>query len=434
MIKAAAVPSQQGFGTILFAAFHTVTVGPRVSTVTSIQDAEDQGFTAAAAPAISRALTVAFSQNPRPPLIKIGRRELAYTQTLTLDVLAAQGEDFVWEVVIRGVTFSFTEGAAETPTTIATGLRAAINGGSLAITASGATVQIILTADTAGDLFAIKADPDLFDIVDTTADPGLATDLAAIENEDSDWYLLAIDSQSEAEVLAAAEWVETRVKLLAADAYESGVIDALDTGDVASQLQTLSRLRTYLSWTDGRAGDYYALGWAAFVLSSFDPGRSTWAFKPTAGVEAYLLNGTQVATLESKEVNWRGELAGVQVWQPGRVSGAEWIDVVRTDDFIAVRERELIEAQLIQRPKISYTAADFAALEGILLNFLVGLTIPAGGGGPVLAPDPIPTVSFPDPVNVPDADRGNRVLRDVVTTARRAGAVQDVEVTTILQF
>src|SRR5690606_6574690 len=105
---ATVLPSRQGFGTILLAANHDI-VGPRVRTVTRMSDAEDQGFTAAAYPAIHAALTVAFSQNPRPRRIKVGRRDLHTTQSWVLTPAAAQGTGYVWTITIDGTDVTYTE-------------------------------------------------------------------------------------------------------------------------------------------------------------------------------------------------------------------------------------------------------------------------------------------------------------------------------------
>lgn len=431
-----ATPAAPTFDQILVAGAHTVTVGQRVATTTSLQDAVDQGFTAVAAPAINRALVVAYSQNPAPEKIKVGRRDLPPTQSLNVLPTGPQGDPFDWTFTINASTISYIEQSADTVALIIDGLILSIIASGEPVTATNNVTDFDIDADNAGEIARYVFPLDVLDVVDATPDPGVATDLAAIEAEDSDWYFLVLDSQSEAEVLAAAAFTEPRIKLLASDAYESGVIDAVDTGDVASQLVTLARDRTFLAWTDGRISDYYVIGWTASVIAQFDPGRATWAYKGTRAVEQYdRLNGTEITTLESpsKEVNWFGAFGSNLdfIWQRGRVSGGpkEWIDNVRAIDFIVAGLRNELENQLLIVGKNPFTRAGISPFRTRALDFLTSLTAQPTDpqSGPVLALEPAPTVTFPDPLEIASGDRAERRLPGGVATARLAGAVHEID-------
>jgi len=424
--KSTALPTRAGFGTVLIAAYHTV-VGSVVRTFSSLALAEAAGFTAAAYPAIHRALTVAFLQNPRPPTVKIGKRTLPPTQVVAIGPRAAQGTGYVWSYVIDGVTISYTEQAADTVTLISDGLRAAVTAAALDITPSG-TTTVIHTADNAGEIHSFKADPVLYTIAETTTDPGIATDLSAIQAADEDWYGLALDSQSPLELAAAAAWCETRTKDLAGDAYTTDVIDSGSSTDIGSVLQTALRDRSWTYWTDGRISAYYALGRMAGHFAAYDPGTATWAYKATRGVENYDILTPVQDVLESKNVNYTANFGGVYVMLTGTMASGEWIDVTRTIDWTVARVREDVINLLIANPKLPYDDPSLATVQGAIRQRL------EGGVPTIFSAEPAPFVSVPAVADIDAADRTARLLPDVEFFAQIAGAIHTVQINGLLQI
>lgn len=434
---ATAIPSRDGFGTILLLAYHEIP-GPRVRTVISIDDAEEQGFTQGAYPHIWHKLSVMFSQIPRPSAIKVGRRDNAIEQALVLTPIAPQGEGAIWWVEIDGVRVEYEEESGDVVADIVTGLFTAINAASLGMTASDEVTHIELDADDPGAPHLVRVDLAVLTLVDNTANADVADDLAAVQGVDEDWYGLVLEYDAPAEVLAASAWVEPRTKLFGADVYTNTIPDPLVDTDVASVLSIAQRERTFLFWSEGRAGSSYAAGRMAGHFAEFDPGTATWAFKRIRGAEEYgpLPNPRQLA-LEAKRVNHlaRLQLAAPHVALEGRVSSGQFIDVVRTADFIAARQAEIIRALLMSRPKIPYTPAGLSTVRSALRSFLLSL-IPID----VIADDlldednPTPRVFVPEPDQISADDRAARLLPDVQTVARLAGAVHRVEIQTLLQF
>jgi hypothetical protein len=403
-------------------------VGSVVRSFASLALAEAAGFTAALYPAIHRALTVAFLQNPRPPTVKIGKRTLAPTQIITLGPRAAQGTGYVWSYEIDGVTISYTEQAADTVTLIADGLRAAVTAAALGITPSGISTTVIHTADVAGEIHSYEVDPVLFTIAETTAEPGIATDLSAIQAVDEDWYGLALDSQSPLELAAAAGWCETRTKILAGDAYCTDVIDSGSSTDVGSVLETADRERSYTYWTGGRISTYYALGRMAGHFARYDPGTATWAYKTTRGVDDYDILTPVQDVLEDKHVNYSANFGGVYVMLTGTMASGEWIDVTRTIDWTVARIREDVINLLIANPKLPYDDPSLATVQGVIRQRL------EGGVPLIFSADPAPFVSVPAVADIDAADRTARLLPDVEFFAQIAGAVHTVQVTGTLQI
>lgn len=74
-------PTQAGFGTPLLLGYFSTSIFPeRVRTYTSLQGLLDDGFTAN--DPVYRMASDLLAQNPSPPRFKVGRRGLAYTQTV----------------------------------------------------------------------------------------------------------------------------------------------------------------------------------------------------------------------------------------------------------------------------------------------------------------------------------------------------------------
>lgn len=428
--RATAIPTQQGFGTILLAAYHSLP-GALVREVGSIDELETLGFTATAYPAIHRAATVVFSQNPRPTRLKIGRRTTgSLTQTITLVPVAAQGEGFVWSFEADGRAIRYTEQALDTPALIIAGLQASADWTTptpldLTPTNVGPGTNLTVTAATAGVVHSFEVDLGLFTLDETTADPGIATDLSAFQGYDEDWYGLILDSNSPAEITAAAGWVATRIKLLGADAYLSDVPDSGSTTDICSVLATAQRERAYTFWTEGRISAYYAAGIMAYMFASWAPGRATWHLQPLSGVETYgtLLQGRQ-QTLEDKNCNHLEGFAGQFLTQNGTVATGEFIDVIRYTDYIQARARENVQGTLLRqtqlRGKVPFTDLGIPLITGPLQVFLDGEVADVALASA--------SVSAPLAADVSLADKAERLLPDVTIVAVYAGAIHRVSV------
>lgn len=422
-------PTRESFESMLLFAYHAIP-GPLVRTVSSLSDAADQGLTSVAYPDVYRALTVLFSQSPRPRQVKVGRRATAVVQSLLLTPVAPQGAGFVWWIEVDGVLIEYEEAGGDTVALIIDGLIAAVTAAAVGMATQDNITDFDLFSSVAGRVHRVEVDLDYITLQDDTPATNYATDLDAVEEFDAAWYGLAILGSSPAELAAASTWTEARTKLLVADVYESDVSDPLSTTDVAYALETAQRTRTATVWARGRVGDMYGGGYLAARLAAAEPGRATWHLKPIGGVETYgpIPESEQLA-LEAKQVNHLALISGVHRAINGVTAQGQFIDVTRTIDWLAARQREVILEILLAAPKIAYTDPDVAIIEGALRNFLLGAVAIN-----VLAADPAPTVSVPLVADLSAAVRASRHLPDVVTTARLAGAVHTVDVTTILQF
>lgn len=420
-------PSRPGFGVPLFAVQKVPAAwGPnRVREFTSLKELTDAGFLATD-PAYLMA-TKLKSQSPSPRRFKVGRRVLTVAKTVTLTIAASpapvQGD--IYAVTFSTGTVTYTAGAAPTPTTVAAALAALILAPT-GWTAVASTGTITLTA-AVGAVPLLSAWTDNILVADTTADPGLATDLIAIAAQDADWYGLVLDTSGKAEILAAAAWVEANKKLYVAESTDSVVADQAITNDVASSLKTGNYFRTGLLYTHKNLNLYAASAWIGnrfpYEPSAAPDAGGTWAYKTLAGTNSSVMTGGQVSAVLNKSGNVFTVVAGIAVTQYGKTAGGEWFDVIRFLDWLESEIKVRVFALLASRGKIPFTDSGIDSIKSAILGTLTdGVT--AGG----LASNPAPVVTAPTAAQVSSVDKANRNLPNVQFSATLAGAIHIVNI------
>lgn len=418
-------PSRAGFGTPLIAAYFPTSVwADRVRSYSSIAAMVADGF--AATDPVVRAATAMFAQDPSPETVKIGRRANAFSQALNITPTNTdEGFVYTFSVVSPDGTvtaISTTNGAAETPATISAAwapLFTAIAG----LTATDNVGDVDLDADNAGELFDIQiaaASRSGVDIIDSTPDPGLAADIAAIRAADPDWYGLALDSNSKAEIAVAAASAEALTVIFAANSADAEVLD--DTaGNIAETLEAAAYARTALLWS-GNILSYAGAAWLGKLLPT-DPGSATWALKTLAGVTVNNLTDTEIANVESNNANHYVSVASVNITRQGTTADGDFIDIQRTIDALEARIQEDVFGLLVNLPKLPYTDASVSTVKSTIRG-----AIRAFQDDGALDPAVEPTVTAPAVADIAAADRAARLLPDVEFTAQLAGAIHKVTI------
>jgi hypothetical protein len=255
----------------------------------------------------------------------------------------------------------------------------------LDITATDGTTHVDISADDAGAWFAYDDRTSNLRIEDRTAVPGtsLTADLDAIESADADWYGFdVVDAQSDLQVLQAAAWAETKVKLYQPLAFDSDVEDATDT-DILSQLLDANYFRTLPFYTRDHASSFPNMALAGVIFAQ-EPGRPTFAFKTLAGVAADELGeqavtriiGTPESPITGKrgmvhvEIRPTGTNQGTDATLGGLTSGGEWADVIVGLDWAKATMQERLIAINLNTPKNPYTNKGASRLEGAVRSVL----------------------------------------------------------------
>lgn len=410
-----ASPTQQGFGVPLIAAYTTVFSG-RVQTYSQLSDMTTAGFLVTD-PAYLCASKV-WSQNPRVPLIKVGRRALEFTQSFKLTALDATAGD-VYAFSIGNKTYSYTVLSSATTTTVATALAALINGtaptGLASCTSSGAVVTVTANAGVLLDF--LQDTQNHLGFLDNTADPGIATDLAAIYNADSAFYGLLLDSQGDAEIAAAAAWTESNQVLFGWNTSDTECANSSSTTDIMYTQKAHTYAQSYAVYSFSQLLSYSA---AALMGNRFtsNPGSDTWSFKTLAGPVVDVLTPSQIHAVENKNGNVYTTVAGLNITQFGKCTGGQYIDVTRFVGWLQATLQTAVFGLLSNNSKIPFTDAGIDAVRSTILGVLKQ-GIDFGG----IAETPKPVVSLPLAANVSALNKSARNLPNIQFTATLAGAI-----------
>ncbi len=416
--------TQAGFGVPLILGYHT-RFSDRLRFYSNAAALVTDGFLTTD-PEYMAAAAI-FSQNPAPTRIAVGRRLLAPTMVVELTPTAKNSRTYT--VKVNGTAFNYASDASATVQEIVEGLKAAYDGAAIAgITASEDNTKLVFTGS-AGTWFHVEvSDNDgnangmglWSKIQETTADAGIATDLADMLLASSEWYGLILTHRGEAEVEAAAAWVESNKKLLIAASQDTDIKGGSST-DLASDIETSAYARTAILYHH-RPKQFADAAWMG-KLFPFDPGSETWKFKTLAGVDASVLTETEITNVKNKHANWYQALGGVNLTQEGWSGAGEFLDVTRFSDWLRARLQERIYSLLVNSRKVPFTDAGVAAVEAVVKAQLEDGII-AGG----LAADPAPTVTVPKVSAISANDKAARLLPNVNFTAKLAGAIHSLTI------
>ena len=290
--------------------------------------------------------------------------------------------------------------------------------------------QVVCTAQVAGrlvsyELTAVNPATENVSLLDVTADPGIEADLNELVVIDPDFYGLALDSNSQAEIEVGAAWAQTNRRLFVWQSADTGCGVAETTDDVMSALQDAS---------NGYAPGWHypaiatADGWlAAGILGNrlpIDPGSDTWAYKTITGVTVRPISTTARAAVLAKKGNVYERRNGVNITFPGTVPLGEWVDTVRGLDWQRARMQEELFAIQTANQKVAYTD------DGIsLVNAAIYGVLNEGVERGFYAANPKPVVRTPLAAATSSSDRSNRALNGVTFSARLAGAIHTGSVT-----
>lgn len=409
---ASSVAAETNFGLPLIAAYHTHYVD-RVRTYSSLDGMLDDGFVATE-PAYLAAASM-LTQNPTVTEFKVGRRALAWTQTHRITPTSTL-EGLVYAGTIGAEVWEYETQAGDTIADICDGIVIAVNALTGLFTATDGTTHVDVAANVAGSFFRWSAVNKELEIENRTADPGLATDLAAIDLADSGWYGLILDSQSKAEIVVAADYVAPRVKILLADSIDTDCTDGASTTDVMYVLKNTDEPHAS-AWYHADSGEYLC---AAIMAARFstDPGSATWAMTELDGITPDVLTAAQRSAILAKNGNLYETCKGLSFTQFGTMADGEYIDTIVGVDWT----QDIMESDgltlLVNAGKVPFTDGGIAAVQGRMLAILQR-AVRAG----VLAADPAPAVFVPLAKDISAADKRNRILTGVTFTATLAGAI-----------
>jgi hypothetical protein len=366
----------------------------------------------------------ARAQNPAVREFYVLKRTRLPTQTIEIvPTTPTAGE--VYTMTVDGTVITVTADSSPTVAEIVTALTTPL--AALAdSTATDGTTKVTFTGSTPGALHSITAVSKNLRLTDITADPGsggIAGDLADAQNVDPSWYGLQIDSQSKAEIVAAAAWVEANGKLFLPSSSDYACLDPASTTDVMYLVKNANYARTAVIWHPA-PGHYLGTRWMGKQFPKA-PGSSNWAHQQLSA-EAYELTGAERAAIEAKNGNYFVTTNGVSTTFWGTTGFGEYIDIAHGCDWMRARTQERYFALLVGLEKLPYTQAGLEAA-GAELRAQLYEGVRAGlidGDSPIV-------VSVPKLSEIETAQKAARNLPNIRGQARLSGAVNTIDPLTI---
>lgn len=406
-------------------AVETVWAAERVRTYTAASQmlAVAEGFSTS--DSAYKLVAAAFSQNPKPAKVKLGRRANHSTQVLHLTpTITTVGHVYTWKS--NGTTVSYTVLVADDTIAkiVAKLVTATTSAAPANVTATDGTTHLVLTTSVGRVVEHTNFGAGIT-VEDTSTDPGAVADLTACRAVDDSWYFLLSDTFGAAEIAAMATHVETLKRVYVAQTADTGCTTS-STSDIGTTLKNASSFRTSLWWNQD-----YTFKLAAGIVgnrSTVTPGTDTWFGRTVMGpTPSDALTATQVGYLKAKNVNYC-QTIGVSRTLGGKVSGGEYADNVRGIDALHSDIQIAVAGTLFAASKVPNTNSGRSrikgAIEGVLKTYTSTEAQPH-----LLSPDTPPVLTMPTTSDATSFNAVTRILSGVAFTAALANAIQAVSIT-----
>lgn len=378
-----------------------------------------------------RAALAYFSQSPSPTTFIIGRGANKPTKTVQVSAISPTANlTYTYKLNVKGTGFadtvvSFTSDGTPTDAEYAAGIVAALNAvASKNYTAAGATSPVTVTGNAPGNWFSIEvADVAYQTTTETTADPGVAADIAAILAENTSWYALHTAFNSKLYGVACAAVIEaTGTKIYTPSSNDSSTVLVATTGtaDLLDQIKTNAYART-TGWYHRDPSAFFDAAILGKCLP-FDPGSETWAFKTLAGVATFPMTGTHRANIIARNGNSYENVAGLNITFYGSTGDGKFIDTRRGLDWLQDDMSKAVFQALASNPKIPYTDAGIAIIKSVMTGSLLRAVARGIITNAFL-------VTVPAAATVSSLDKAARVLNNCRFTATSQGAVHKDNIT-----
>lgn len=251
----------------------------------------------------------------------------------------------------------------------------------------------------------------------------------ALANETAGWYVACAAGIDESDLQECAEFIETKTKQLA--------YTFLSETDPVSSIFFRSHGWCGLIRDDDNpqevpSGNRYVHIAATARGLSFPAGSETWAFKSVAAIEPAEISTSLQVALQTGHSNWIDRRAGRIITHNGQTRNGEWIDLVRSRDWLQNDMQLRIFNLKLMKSKLSYTNREIALVE----NQMIASLKEAQDRG-IVAPDEYDndgnkiygfTVSVPNSASLTPTQKASRVLQNCTFVARLAGAIHVVRV------
>jgi len=417
-----ATVSKFGFGIPLIAAFHSFWL----EDVKSFQNADEltkAPYNVPVTHAIYLEAAKLKSQNPCPPLFKVGKLTGTFTQTVTVTPITPV-VGMIYTFVLNGTTITYTAPGSPTIAMVCTGIAAAATAvaATTGVTAAATATLVTLTASTAGAVMRIADPTTNLALADTTPLSATtpATDLARIRAADGDWYALLLGVPGKLAIANVAAWAESQRCIYFASSADSDV-PASGSTDIATTLSGLGYHRTGL-WFHPNSADYLDAAIAGAMLPKL-PGPITFANKGLAGVERQNYAGSDRVNLKAKKANYYVDMKGLGFTLYGWASSGRFIDVMVAVDWFDVGIEDRILLLLHNNDVVPYTDKGIETVRAQVVG-----QIQEGIGLGIIDGDQAWSVTAPKVATINPNDKASRILPDIRYSYTLSGAIHSVKI------
>lgn len=233
-----------------------------------------------------------------------------------------------------------------------------------------------------------------------------------------DFYFLLCEEQGKEEILALSEWTDAQKRIYFYSTDDPTIHAELNSDRTVSLVHKNPR-------------SYPAEGWVG-VCAPTNPGSITWKFKTINGITDAGFEPEEVTNIVETGGNTYIRQGGILHTYDGRTTSGEWIDVIRSQDYIEARIKEEVFRTLVNAAKVPYSPAGIAmvtaAVESVLKNASLNGMIATDEDGV-----PLYSVTAPNWADIPASERANRVLPDVRFEFQLAGAIHQVRISGVIR-
>jgi hypothetical protein len=367
------------------------------------------------------AANAVFRQSPSVPFIYVGRRQ---ANGATLSVETVKPSTDYW-LKINSNIYTYNSGATPTKETIAAGIVAAAGADPVVNITDHLDGTYTVDAKIAGTAYTLFVDDNQI-ISSIPTSKTIIEDLEAIKAVDNEWTALLETGRSKPERINVGAWCESEKKLFGTASADGDIIDKDESTDLDSIPALFKAAQYHYSWCiyHENIDDFIDAAWMGREIAK-QPGASTWALKELVGITGDKLTPTQSANALSKQCNTYEYFGGIYITRQGTVFDNKfiYIDITRGLDWLINDIQTAIFNFLIEADKVPYTDAGITMVGTHLSSRLknaVGLGL--------LAADPAPVVILPKVINIPEADKIARNLKEVDFTAVLTNAIQKIEI------
>jgi len=240
----------------------------------------------------------------------------------------------------------------------------------------------------------------------------------ALNNTDEEFYFLTCEDNSKNVVEALAEWTETQQKMYGF---------STDDLELAESIETKGYDRTFFVVHESPES-YPCEGWIGRCAPE-EPGSITWNYKSVSGITISGVDSNEVKDLNG---NTYIEQHGETHMYDGRTASGEWIDVIRSQDFLYTRIDESIFGTLLRAKKVPYTNTGIAMIEAAIEAPIMQ----AANNGMIAEEDGeyLYEITVPRRSDTTVNDRAQRLLPDIEAVVTLAGSVHGGEISLVIQI